>query len=160
MSKLEQDKLEKLIREYLKEGALMQVATCENNQPWACNVWYSFDDDLNLYFISSNYRRHCEEIRKHNKVAGSIVHPIYKKVGQECRGITFEGTAEELGILSSGKAFDNFMKRWPKASMYVTKKSLRGNMTKVRFYKIKPSTIVLFDEANYSDDPRQEFHLK
>lgn len=159
MSK-EEEKLEKLIREYLDEGALMQVATCRNNQPWTCNVWYSYDDHLNLYFISSNQRRHCEEIRDNERVAAAIVHPIYNEAGgQECRGITLEGTATELGILSSGKAFDNFMRRWPKAKKYVAKKDLIKNLTKVRFYKVTPKTIVLFDEVNYPDQPRRELHL-
>ena len=138
----------------------MQVATCKGGQPWTCNVWYSYDDDLNLYFISSNHRRHCEEIRNNEKISAAIVHPIYKEAGgQECRGITLEGTATELGVLSSGKALDNFMKRWPKAKKYVAKKDLIKNLTKVRFYKIKPQVIVLFDETNYPKDPRRELRL-
>lgn len=158
----ENEKLEKLIREYLSKGALMQVSTTRDNQPWVCNVWYSYDKDLNLYFISGNYRRHSEEIRDNEKVACAIVHPIYEEAGAEQpnRGITLEGRAEELNILKSGKAFDNFMKRWPKATKYVTKKDLLKNLTKTRFYKVTPETIVLFDEENYPDDPRQVLHLK
>ncbi|MEK7447671.1 MAG: pyridoxamine 5'-phosphate oxidase family protein [Patescibacteria group bacterium] len=160
MSKEEQDKLEKLIREYLDKGALMQVATCRDNQPWTCNVWYSYDDDFNFYFISGNYRRHSEEIRDNEKVAVAIVQPIFTKLGQLGRGITFEGTAKELNILSSGKAFDNYLKKWPKATMYISKKDIRNNLTKTRFYKITPKMIVLFDEVNYPDQSRREFHLK
>jgi len=157
----EKKKLEELIREYLSKGALMQAATAKDDQPWVCNVWYSYDEDLNFYFISSNYRRHSSEIRGNEKVACAIVHPIYKEAGgaEANRGITLEGTAEELNIIKSGKAFDNFMKRWPKAKKYVTKKDLIRNLTKVRFYKIIPKIIVLFDEENYPDDPRCEFHI-
>lgn len=156
----EKDKLEKLIREYLDKGALMQVATANGSQPWLCNVWYSYDDDLNFYFISGNHRRHCEEIRNNEKVAGAIVHSTFNKLGQLGRGITFEGTAEELSPLKSGKAFDNYLKRWPKATMYITKKDILKNLTKTRFYKITPKMIVLFDEVNYPDQSRREFHIK
>ncbi|MCL5094167.1 MAG: pyridoxamine 5'-phosphate oxidase family protein [Patescibacteria group bacterium] len=157
----ERTKLEKLIREYLEKGTLMQVATVSNNQPWIASVWYSFDKNLNIYFISGNYRRHSEEIRNHSKVAGSIVQTKYmQELGQESRGLTFEGIAEELGVIDSLKAFENFFKRWPKATKYITKKSIREELTKVRFYKIKPSLIVLFDEVNYPENPRQELILK
>ncbi len=159
MSK-ENEKLEKLIREYLSKGALMQVASARDNQPWVCNVWYSYDEDLNFYFISGNYRRHSGEIRDNEKVAGSIVQPIFTKLGQLGRGITFEGTAKELSLTKSKKAFENYLKRWPKATMYITKKDILGNLTKVRFYKIEPQMIVLFDEVNYPEDSRREFLIK
>ncbi|MBI2414593.1 pyridoxamine 5'-phosphate oxidase family protein [candidate division WWE3 bacterium] len=64
-----------LITKYLEEARLMQVATSINNQPWACSVYFVFDNDFNLYWISTPKRRHSLEIKENSKVAGTIVLP-------------------------------------------------------------------------------------
>ncbi len=45
-------KILSLAKEFIQKGKLMQVATTNNNQPWVISCWYTFDDNLNFYFIS------------------------------------------------------------------------------------------------------------
>lgn len=84
--------LKKLIRDYLKEAKLMQLATSVNNKPWVCSVWFGFDVDLNIYWFSSTKRRHSKEVMKNPKVGGAIVYPHTPK--DPPRGLQFEGTAK------------------------------------------------------------------
>src|ERR1700690_33649 len=86
--------LRKLIEDYLKEAKMLQIATSKNNQPWSCTVYFAFDDKLNLYWISKPNRRHSEEIRNNDKVAGVIVLP--HTPGDKVRGLQFQGIAKEL----------------------------------------------------------------
>lgn len=40
--------LRQLIKNYLEKAHFMQVATTKDNQFWICNVYFSFDENLNL----------------------------------------------------------------------------------------------------------------
>lgn len=68
-------KLQKLIKDYLKEARLMQLSTSINNQSWTCSVWFASDEDLNIYWFSSTKRRHSKEVMKNSKVSAAIVLP-------------------------------------------------------------------------------------
>ncbi len=151
--------VEKLIREFLQVSKLMQVATCIDNQSWLAHVWFSYDEDLNLYFISRNDRRHSREIRSQPKVAGGIVNPPFEGLGQKVRGLTFQGVAEEVQSSSIREAYGHYQKRWIKVVEHVRLEDIINGVTKVRVYKITPTLYVLFDETNFPKQPRQEFQV-
>lgn len=51
MNKSQEDaQIRKYIKQYLNEARMMQLATIgKNGKPWVCNVWFGFDNDLNIY---------------------------------------------------------------------------------------------------------------
>jgi len=146
--------LRSLIIDYMERQKLMQLATVDNGNPWVCNVWYGFDDDLNIYFFSATNRRHSIEAEKDNRVAGAMALPHTPE--DVARGLQFEGTSEKLtnkddiakarsvyeGRIFDAKTIDDLIahKERPHA-----------------FYKIAPSKFVLFDVENFPEDSRQEF---
>lgn len=152
--------LRKLVTGYLEEAKLMQIATAKNNKPWVATVWFAYDSELNLYFISRRSRRHSIEINDNPNIAGAIAKP-HDTLGVKTRGIQFEGKASEVPVLELPKAFRIFTKRFPKTTAYVKSvKDILKNITQQRFYRIKPSRIVLFDEINFPGNPQQELNLK
>ena len=152
--------LRKLIKDYLKEAKLMQVATSVGNHPWVCSVWYVHDENFNLYFISRKDRRHSKEIKNNSDVAGTIVIPHEEGIGQKVRGIQFEGKAEMIGIGGLYKAYQLLKEKYPNAVKHIpTLDLIKKGSILVRLYKIIPKSIVLFDEINFPDNPRQEYTL-
>lgn len=144
-----------LIKEYLSEATLMQIATVKRGNPWACSVYFAYDDSFNLYWISSPKRRHSLDIKENKKVAGTIVLP--HTPGDDVRGLQFEGNAIRLtgkkalmGMLIYAKRFGVSMDRV---------KKIVANKDGHVCYKVSPKAIVLFDEVNFPKDPRQEFIL-
>lgn len=151
MSSLE---LRKLIEEYLKKAKMLQVATATGSQPWACTVYFAFDEKLNLYWISKPTRRHSEEIRKNKKVAGTIVLP--HNPGDEVRGIQFQGIGKELtNKTEATEGMIYYAKRY-QMKLDRVNKILDGSDGHL-CYKIIPTLYVLFDEVNFPDNPRQEY---
>ena len=150
------NELRKLIADYLDQQKLMQLATVKNGSPWVCSVWQAADEDLNIYFFSSITRRHSIEIESDQRIAGALALPQTTK--DSPRGLQFEGTVEQLsdvgevkfarskyeGRIFDAESIDNFMNHEERPH---------------RFYKITPSRFVLFDTANFPEDPRQEFNL-
>lgn len=148
--------LKKLIENYLKEALLMQLATSLNNQPWVCNVWFTSDEGLNIYWFSSTTRRHSKEVLKNPKIAGAIALPQSPK--DPPRGLQFQGIAKLLTKQTDiEKATTLFEER------IFSKKQIRELMVHKnkphRFYKIKPNQFVLFDSVNFPDNSRQELSL-
>lgn len=147
--------LRKLIEDYLKEAKMLQVATTKDDQPWACTVYFAFDEELNLYWISKLSCRHSEEIRNNEKVAGVIVLP--HTPGDKVRGLQLQGIAKELSKDELVSGMKYYAKRFGMKPERVNT-IIDGSDGHI-CYKIKPTLYVLFDEANFSDDPRQEYKL-
>ncbi len=147
--------LRSLIEDYLKEANMLQVVTAKDNQPWAATVYFAFDKNLNLYWISKPDRRHSREISENPKVAGVVVLPHVH--GDKVRGLQLEGRAEEMGAEGIDEGLKVYSERFwlPEERM---KKLLSGTDGHV-LYIIRPTLFVLFDEKNFPDDPRQEYHL-
>ncbi len=149
--------LRKLIGDYLAEAKMMCLATSKDNKPWACTAWFVADGEWNLYFISGKSRRHSLELKENSNVAGTIVKPHLKGSGEKVQGIQFEGSCAECNKLELVKAIALYVKKYPLAIMKA--EDLLKPGVGHTFYKIKPSAIVLFDEINFPDEPRQELKL-
>src|SRR3989344_3203965 len=151
--------LRRLIGDYLADAKMMCLATSKNNKPWACAVWYVHDEDWNLYFISKKSRRHSIELTENQNIAGTIVVPHLKGSGEKVRGLQFEGTARACKLTELMKAHKLYMNKYELAEDIPKLELLKLSLS-YTYYKIIPSTIVLFDEINFPDAPRQELKLK
>lgn len=152
-SRMDNTQIESIIREYLPQTIHMSLATSRDNQPWVCEVHFSTDDDLNIYFCSTPDRRHCEEIMDNPHVAGSIVTQHYKN--QKVRGVYFEGTAECLGEVDENHpAYQAVATRFGKAFKIQALSEYHGP----RYYKISVKNWYLFDA--YESNPPQKYQLE
>ena len=149
-------KTEDLIRQYLDEAKLMQLATASDGQPWVCTVWFAADEDLNIYWFSSTTRRHSKEVKGSPRVAAAIALP--QSPQDQPRGLQLQGVAEEVNDEAEvAKAKSLFTVRIFDEQTIDSLINHRGKPHK--FYKIKPSLFVLFDAVNFPDESRQEWKL-
>jgi uncharacterized protein YhbP (UPF0306 family) len=88
------EEIEQIIREYITKIPHMSLAASSNNRPWVCEVHFAYDVDLNLYFVSKEATRHCQEIAENPYVAGNIVKQ--HSLSESPNGIYFEGVAEAI----------------------------------------------------------------
>jgi uncharacterized protein YhbP (UPF0306 family) len=86
--------VESIVREYIDKTVHMSLATVSGDAPWVCEVHFAYDNELNLYFISSTTRRHSREIAANPKVAGNIIDKY--ALGEPVVGLYFEGRATLL----------------------------------------------------------------
>lgn len=147
--------IKELIKKYLPEAKVMQLATVDGDQPWICTVHFAFDDELNLYWMSSRRSRHSREVAGSKRVAVAI--PI-KFPERPVIGIQLEGEAEALqgeeleeGLNVYGDRFD--MKEEAKKGFLLAKDP------EAALYQFTPRLFVLFDAVNFPDNPRQEWKL-
>ena len=145
--------VEKTIRGYLADVIHMSLATSRNNKPWVCEVHFVFDDDLNLYFRSTEARRHSKDIADNDFVAGNII--AQHTVGQKVRGVYFEGRAELLNDIDENHlAYILYCKRFNLGKAILEEAKME---TGHKFYKISVDTFYLFDSREST--PSQKYAL-
>ncbi len=133
--------VEKRIREYLKSVIHLSLATAVENKPWITEVHYSYDNDLNFYFLSRPSRRHSSESQKNHLIAGNIVkqHWIWEKVAW----VYFEWIIEMLENISvSDTAYTTYHDRF---SIGPEKLKEQYEENGHRFFKIKVLKFSIFD---------------
>lgn len=149
------DEVERLVKDYLQQGRMMQVATVRDGQPWICTVYFVADAQENFYWLSLPERRHSKEIANHSKVAVAV--PI--KFDMPVIGIQAEGRAE---VVSDHNEIASAMKLY--TEKYESGKKFYDNFVAGKnqhvLYRFSPKAIVLFDEVTYPEAPtRKEWHI-
>lgn len=146
---------EQVTRKYLNSKNVMQLATSRDNQPWACNIHYYANKDLNLYWISTIDRRHSLEIADNPKVAAAI--KVHENTPEEnyVIGIAIEGTAELMTEFDEEIAAA-YGQKLNKGDEFVD--DMRTGKKPYKFYKLTPQNFVVFDTKNFNGSPRQEWN--
>ena len=152
------NEVEKLIREYLGSTKMLQIASSNDQQPWICTVYYAYDDDLSIYWISTPDSRHSKEIMKNPKVAAAIAfsQEPYPKDG--VRGLQLEGVAELLKGEDEERASKLYVNQLMREKTLL--EDTRSGKNPHKFYRIRPSMFVLFDSVNFPEESRQEWRVK
>jgi uncharacterized protein YhbP (UPF0306 family) len=142
---MKKEAIEQIIREYIPQIIHMSIATVKDNKPWVCEVHFSYDDELNLYFVSSSKTRHAQELVANPYVAGNIVTQHHKN--QKVRCVDFEGMAEMLGgAEAETSAYQAYVARNGESEGLLNEIRKDGD---TRFFKINVKNFYLFD--SYGD---------
>ncbi len=93
----------KLLKECLDSANIGSLATLDSDGVWACSLFFVYDNDFNLYFMSENGTRHMANLRENPRVAVSIYDPkkvmVNVQVGIEIIGVASEVPEEMLDEL-------------------------------------------------------------
>jgi len=135
----------------------MQLATSANDKPWACTVHYYSDKDLNFYWISTVEREHSKNIAQNPNVSAAIL--VHEDTPEEhyIIGISLEGKAELIGEELPGQLGQDYIKKLGRPPTLLTDIATGKNPHK--FYRLKPTRLVLFDTKNLTGNPRGEWVL-
>lgn len=141
---------EQFIRDYIPDVAHMSLATCADNKPWVCEVHFVYDNDLNLYFMSSRDRRHSLEIAKNPQVSGNIVKQHAQ--GEKPSGVYFEGAAEKVEDTSpDSEVYKLYVEKIGEHPLLKFMPEPNGP----RFYKITVSDFYVFDATGKLGPPNK-----
>lgn len=145
-----------LAHDYLRESKLLQLGTfsAAGDDAFA-HVWFATDRNLSLYFVSNKGRKHSEQIRAESRVVFGVVGIPLEGLGQVVRGITGRGSAVEVSATELKLAYDVYVGRWPKAEQLFPLSAMQSGESPMRVYKLVPSQLILFDEENFPQSPRQ-----
>ena len=150
--------IKKQIQNYLRTALVMQLATSLNDKPWVCNVHFYADDNFNFYWISTQERRHSQDIKENPYVAATI--KVHEDTSEEpyIIGLSVEGKAELIKENEAKKIADKYKNKLGKPQSLID--DIFAGRNPHKFYRLKTEKFVLFDTKNFSDNPRQEYKIK
>ena len=143
--------IKKEFSKYLKSQRLMTLATCADN-PWVATVYFTIDDDLNFYFVSSPQSKHCKDIMINDRVAMNVADShtpnSAKKLGIQAQGIASQVKGwERTKIL---------LKMWHRAAPgmeeVVNVKNMKEKIISSRVYKIRPAFVKYFNKKLFGEE--------
>ena len=138
----------KYILDYLENNRLMTLATSEKNIPWAATVFFAYDQDLNIYFISRPETRKTKHLQANPNVSVVVNH--HQPKSGLIKGVQLEGTAQMLDKNKDVKALEIFKKRHGWVDEYLHDHEL---------YKIIPKKIYYLDDELFGLGDREELQL-
>lgn len=147
---MDTDIIEKNVRELVTLTPHMSLATMSCNKPWVCEVHFAYDDDLNLYFVSKQTTRHCQEIAANSHVAGDIIkqHPLTEAPN----GLYFEGEAEQ--IEASPEDIQRYCNALNRDAAQLTEQLKEAN--EWRMYRIKVTNWAIFGNFDGNGHAKHE----
>ena len=149
--------MDKDLIEFIKQQKLMVIATSdEEGRPWACNVYYSADNDLNLFFVSPTDTKHSAHIANKSEVAFSIV-------WYDQDDLTNRKAVQGVGECTRVKdptTIINFLKNhakyYPLWKDVITYKSMRDKLIDSRPYVVKPKYMKFWNDELYGEEGTKE----
>ncbi len=107
----EEKQLRGSVLKYLQEHNTMILASCLDNIPWSCAIFYA-SDGFSLYFLSSANTRHARNMAGNSRVSATITEDY--KDWTRIKGIQLEGTATLLaGDEDKMKAIEVYLTKYP-----------------------------------------------
>lgn len=106
--------IDKKFVEFIEEHHVLTLASCVRNQPYCCNCFYAYDEELNIFVIKTNDdTRHTRELNQNSHIGASIVletSEIGKIQGLQITGKAIYYTGSDLDI-----AKKIYLKKFPYA---------------------------------------------
>jgi hypothetical protein len=105
---------------FFRKHHVLTIATSMENVPWCANCFYVFLEEENaLIFTTDGITRHGREFLMNPSVSGSVV--LETMIIGKIRGIQFSGKVSEPGGELLEKAKNEYIKRFPVASLMETR---------------------------------------
>ncbi len=145
-----------LIKEFLGQHQLMTLATSGHDHPWIAVVYYTFDQDLNLYFLSSPETLHCRHL-VHNKQVAISISDSRQKVSDKKKGLQIYGLADQV---SRADKIKHVLKMWKRAigvkDPQLSYENMMGKVIKSKIYKVTPKKIKFFNQELFEVEAGME----
>lgn len=140
----------KLVLHFLTNHKLMTIATF-GEFPWIASVYYTFDQNLNLYFLSDPSTLHVKQILRNSKVSVAIS-DSHQDINKEKRGLQLSGIAQQISGFAKIK---HVLTLW-KTNLGVVDPTLTYKVVVGSMFKIIPKRIKLFDQKLFKVDDGKE----
>lgn len=150
----EDNKLNESISDIVSKTNLLSMSTVRPNGTAHINTsFFSYDNKLNLYYISSPNTEHTTNILTNSSVAATIFNSNLQFWKDDMQGIQIFGNSCKTKMIELPKATATFIRRFPVfASLVSNPEDFSKKAVEVRMYTIKPIRIKLFDETRFGEE--------
>ncbi len=99
---------------FIKEHHVLTLATCADRQPYCCNCFYAYNEELNIFVVKTNDNtRHNADLEANPQVGASIVLET-SEIGK-IQGLQITGKAVYYSGDQLAEARKTYLKEFPYA---------------------------------------------
>lgn len=143
------EELSKSILSIFENNKLLALATSNSNRNHISTVFYSYDEFLQLYFISEPETEHIRLITT-NLLVSAAIWTTPEIFGENLQGVQINGSCKKVEGLSLVSALKSYVTRFkPFGQLIKHPDDFNKSLTKSRLYKITPNKIKLLDEPSF-----------
>lgn len=134
---------------FLDSFGTLTLATHGDSGPWAATLFFAHDQQLNLYFVSSNNSRHVRDSLSADKVAATV--NADHKEWTSIRGLQISGTVRRLNQDERAEAQSLYLEKFKDLKHVIctpssaAERKISGSFQASDFFCIRPLTIRMID---------------
>jgi len=156
-----QEKIRKSMVEILGKTKLLSMATVtSDNKPWINTVYFSFNENLELYILTPPTSNHGQNLEKNKNVAVTVFESN-QNPGPGKQGLQLFGTCERVDALELPKALKSWWTRiiGKGVKEFINEYTL-GKVYTSRMYKITTNHVKIFDEKAFGEETWVECEIE
>ncbi|HLD25021.1 MAG TPA: pyridoxamine 5'-phosphate oxidase family protein [Patescibacteria group bacterium] len=136
------------VLDFLAKGKLMALATY-GTHPWIASVYYAYDKNLNIYFITSPMTLHGRQMTKNPLVSAAIA-DSHQNLSDLKRGLQVYGHVEQVsGIYNVRRAIKLWKNFLNAQRPDITAENMEKGIYKGRIWRLTPKKIKVFDQEKF-----------
>jgi len=141
----------------LKNNILMSLASIDKkgNNPFICSLFYTFDENYNLYFWSEKNTVHSLNISQNKNVSISIA-DTSQEWGSNLKGLKIYGKAKDVLNDELMIGANKYIERFPKVKILINKIEDFNSRYKSKLYRVEIEKIILLDEEKFGKEKYKE----
>lgn len=144
---LSEEQVHRAVLDILEANTLCAMSTVTPEALAHINtVYFSYSDELELYFLSHIRSTHCRNLATNSSMAAAIYTPNQQWLGPD-RGLQLFGTGIPAEETEGHKAEESFAKRFPAYKSWKNTHADQFN-SEYRFYRFVVLRLKVLDEAN------------
>ena len=139
MNELSVEGVQKNVIQMLGEHHTVTISTRDESSVWSATVFYVSDQDMNLFFLSSEKSKHINHIQLNSEVSAAI----YKDQSdwQKIKGIQLSGAVDMLEGLAREKVMDQYLEKYK----FLERKSFPSSLTFLKVLRnLSTSAFIVF----------------
>lgn len=149
-----------VLLQFLQSQKLLVLATIdENNKPWITNVYFSINEEFEIFFVSPLDAKHSKHIENNSEVAFSTVWFDQDDLSNR-KGIQGTGICKLItNPIEIAKHLDSHYQYFPSWKDSINIKNILKKAITSRPFTIMPSYIKFWNDELYGDKETEEFKI-
>jgi uncharacterized protein YhbP (UPF0306 family) len=135
----------------LKDNVLCSMATVTpDHQAYVNTAYFSYSNDLELYFLSHPASRHCQNLETNSSMAMTVFSSSQTWGGPD-QGLQLFGVCELARGANDAKAMRSYKKRFPAYAHWQRDLNENSPGKSYRLYRFLANRVKVFDEQAWAE---------
>lgn len=136
-------------KEIMSHNIVATLCTCNNQCTHANNIYFTYNDNLNIIFVSDNDTEHVKNIEENNRVS-IVIYNEPESYGQNHQGIQISGICNQASGLTLIECWRLYTKRFPVyATMIKNVDEIANKLVKSRLFIVKVTSLKIMDVPTF-----------